>query len=36
MERSRKQGNSTPQKTNSSIEDSVRNEQNEYPVPDPK
>jgi hypothetical protein len=29
------QGNSTPQKTNNSIEDLVRNEENEYPVPDP-
>jgi hypothetical protein len=30
----RRQGNSTPQKTNNSIEDFVVNEENEYQVPD--
>jgi hypothetical protein len=28
-------GNLTPQKMNSSMEDLMRNEENEYPVPDP-
>jgi hypothetical protein len=31
----RRQGNSTSQKTNNSIEDLVGNEENECPVPDP-
>jgi hypothetical protein len=35
MGRRRRDGNHTPQQHNS-IEDSVRNEENEYPVPDPK
>jgi 16S rRNA C967 or C1407 C5-methylase (RsmB/RsmF family) len=34
MVRRRRHGNRTPQKTNSSIEDLVENEENEYPVAD--
>jgi hypothetical protein len=33
MGRRRKQGNSTPQKSNNSTENLVGNEENEYPVP---
>jgi hypothetical protein len=36
MGRRRRQGNSSPQKNNSSIEDSVGNKENGYPVPDPR
>jgi hypothetical protein len=35
MERRSRSGNPIPSKTNNSIEDSVANEENEYPVPDP-
>jgi hypothetical protein len=35
MVRRRRPGNPTPQKTNNSIEDLVKNEENEYPVLDP-
>jgi hypothetical protein len=36
MRRRRRPGNPMPSKTNISIEDLVVNEENDYPVPDPK
>jgi hypothetical protein len=35
VERRRRPGNPSPQKTNNSTDDLVRNEENEYSVPDP-
>jgi hypothetical protein len=34
--RRRRPGNPNPQKTSNSIEDLAGNEENEYPIPDPK